>query len=69
MIKSLADAMLWDRDFEADEWFLDMPPAKKRENLDYLGIQEDDFLAVAPDPADKDLDGVRRALREICGRE
>jgi len=61
--------MLWDRDFEADERFLDMPPAKKRENLDYLGIDQGYFLAVAPDPADEDLDGVRQALREICGRE
>ena len=29
MIESLADALLWDTDFDADEWFLDMPPAEK----------------------------------------
>jgi hypothetical protein len=54
---------------DADEWFRDMPPARKREKLDDLGVDEDDLLTVAPDPADKDLAEVRRLLSGTRGRE
>jgi hypothetical protein len=46
---------------------MDADPAVSRSRRDELGIAEDYYTAIAPDPTDEQLDSVRRTLREVCG--
>lgn len=50
LIDSLSDAVLWDRDFEMAESFLDVDPGVSRQRRRLLGIDDDYFTTVAPDP-------------------
>jgi hypothetical protein len=64
----LANRILWaDGDHEGGPGFLDADPAVSRYCRDELGIAEDYYTAIAPDPTDEQLDSVRRTLREFCG--
>jgi hypothetical protein len=49
VVESLADRILWDRDYELGELFMDVPPANSRLMKQSLGIEPDYFVAVAPD--------------------
>ena len=50
LVDWLAEAVLWDRDFEMAETFLDVDPGISRQRRRLLGIEEDYFTQVAPDP-------------------
>jgi hypothetical protein len=50
LVDSLADAILWDRDFEMAESFLDVDPGVSHHRRRLLGIDDDYFTTVAPDP-------------------
>ncbi|MGB7345014.1 MAG: hypothetical protein WBD20_12440 [Pirellulaceae bacterium] len=50
LIDSLADAVLWDRDFEMAGDFLDAEPAVSQQRRRLLGIEEDYFASIVPDP-------------------
>ena len=50
LIECLTDAILWDRDFEMAESFLDADPGVSNQRRRLLGIDEDYFTNVAPDP-------------------
>jgi hypothetical protein len=64
----LANRILWDDgDHEVGPAFLDADPVVSRSCRDELGIAEDYYTAIAPDPTDEQLDSVRRTLREVCG--
>ena len=64
----LANRILWaDGDHEGGTAFMDADPAVSRSCRDELGIAEDYYTAIAPDPTDGQLDSVRRTLREVCG--
>src|SRR4051794_33363210 len=64
----LANRILWaDGDHEGGPGFLDADPAVSRYCRDELGIAEDYYTAIAPDPTDEPLDSVRRTLHEVCG--
>jgi hypothetical protein len=49
LIESLANRILWDRDFEMEDLFLDEAPEKTEIMKQYLGIDSDYFSAPAPD--------------------
>jgi hypothetical protein len=68
MIDVLNDAVLWDTDYDTDEFFLDALPEVRALDMEFLGIDEDYFKGIAPDPTDQELGEVRRELRELCGR-
>jgi hypothetical protein len=64
----LANRILWgDGDHEGGPGFMDADPAVSRSCRDELGIAEDYYTAIAPDPTDEQLDSVRRTLRDVCG--
>ena len=64
----LANRILWaDGDHENGPGFMDADPAVSRYCRNELGIAEDYYTAIAPDPTDEQLDSVRRTLREVCG--
>lgn len=54
-IEYLADAILWDRDFELAEDFLDADPRVSRRRRQLLGIRDDYFTRVPPDPKPSEL--------------
>jgi len=61
------DRVLWeDRDFEEEELFLDSGPEITGFLKEQLGIADDYFIGVAPDPTQ--LDSIRESLRQLCNR-
>ncbi|GAA4450154.1 MULTISPECIES: hypothetical protein [Novipirellula] len=50
LIERLTDAVLWDRDFEMADSFLDVDPGISDRRRRLLGIDADYFTCVAPDP-------------------
>ncbi len=50
LIDSLSDAILWDRDFELAESFLDDDPGVSDRRRRLLGIDDEYFTRIAPDP-------------------
>lgn len=54
-LEHLADAILWDRDFEMAEDFLDADPIESRHRRHLLGINDDYFTRIAPDPRPAEL--------------
>jgi hypothetical protein len=69
VLDSLMDRVLWgDRDFEAEELFLDSGPETTRFVKEQLGIADEYFIGVAPDPDSTQLDLIRESLRRLCNR-
>ncbi len=64
-IEYLADAILWDRDFEMAEDFLDADPRVSRHRRQLLGIREDYFTRVPPDPKPGELTGLISDTRAL----
>lgn len=50
LVDSLADAVLWDRDFEMAGAFLDESPGVSKQRRRLLGIDDDYFASISPDP-------------------
>ncbi|QDS91666.1 hypothetical protein FF011L_03970 [Roseimaritima multifibrata] len=50
VIDQLADSILWDRDYEIADSFLDAAPDKAQHHKVLLGIDDEYFTAIAPDP-------------------
>ena len=51
IIESLTDAILWDRDYEMADSFLDVDPGVSQQRRRLLGIDDNYFTQVAPDPS------------------
>ncbi len=68
LITALADAILWDRDFELADGFLDADPGVSRKRRRLLGIQDDYFTGVAPDPRPEEVDRLISWTRDIVRR-
>ncbi len=64
-VEQLADAILWDRDFEMAEDFLDADPRVSRRRRQLLGIRDDYFTRVAPDPRPSELPELIDATRAL----
>jgi hypothetical protein len=65
MVNELCDSILWDRDFEMAESFLDVDPGVSRHRRRLLGIDDDYFTAVAPDPRLGEVLGLASRTRDI----
>lgn len=50
LVNELCDSILWDRDFEMADGFLDLDPGVSRQRRRLLGIDDEYFTTVAPDP-------------------
>lgn len=69
MVESLADRVLWDRDFEL-EWILaDQEPKKANLMKQYLGINDEYFQSIAPDPDSEEFQRMHRALHLLTAHE
>jgi hypothetical protein len=65
LIDSLTDAILWDRDFEMADQFLDAEPGMSADHRRLLGISDDYFTRIAPDPRVRDVLRVVSQTRDI----
>jgi hypothetical protein len=65
LIESLADCILWDRDYEMAEAFLDDDPEQAAAKKMMLGIDEDYFTGLAPDPRDEQLGDVVASITRL----
>ncbi|MAI72492.1 MAG: hypothetical protein CMM01_16515 [Rhodopirellula sp.] len=65
VIDYLTDAILWDRDFEFSGNFLDMDPEILRERRQSLGIDDNYFTQIAPDPRPAEVAELVSATRKI----
>jgi hypothetical protein len=68
LLAFLADEILWDDDYDMTGLFVDRDPLGSRELMERMGIAEDYYTALAPDPTDDELVGTRQQLGELCGR-
>jgi hypothetical protein len=68
LIGCLADYVLWDDDW-ADEEIMDADPETARKRKRRLGINDDYYLAIAPDPTDGELDMARAILKRLLSDE
>ena len=64
-LESLADQILWDRDWELDE-ILDAPPELARKMKRHLRIHEDYFLALPDEPDDSQMRDAVSILRDLA---
>lgn len=65
MVEELADLILWDRDFEMAEVFLDIDPGVSRHRRRLLGIDDNYFTTVAPDPRPQEVFLLASRTRDI----
>ena len=65
LVDWLAEAVLWDRDFEMADTFLDVDPGISRQRRRLLGIEDDYFTQVAPDPRPEEAIQLASMTREI----
>ncbi len=65
VVETLSDYILWDNDFNSEGVFADAEPEYAQANYEGMGIDEDYFLAVPPDPRASNLDQIRKVLREL----
>lgn len=68
LIESLADAILWDRDYEMAESFLDAAPDLARQRRELLGIDDEYYIAIAPDPPAHEIPRLLGWTRSIVRR-
>lgn len=52
-VEELADRILWDSDYEDGDIYMDHPPEKSKELLDWMEIDDDYFTAIAEDLTDE----------------
>lgn len=64
-VDCLASAILWDRDFEFAETFLDADPEAARQRRKTLGITDDYFVMPAPDPSADKIDQLVSKTRDL----
>ena len=64
LIECLEGRVLWDRDWELEEQ-LDIEPVAGRRVKRELGIDNDYFVAVPPDPTDEEAERLLKELREL----
>ena len=67
LIDSLAGGVLWDEDWRDGESLMDADPRAGGEVKKLLGVDEDYYIAVQPDPTDEEIVGVLATLRRPKG--
>jgi hypothetical protein len=66
LVESLADRILWDRDYEMEYLFLDTAPDKAEVIKQHLGIDSEYFSAAAPDVAtDGEMERIYQRLDKL----
>ena len=67
VVHYLAYRILWDRDWEMADVFMDEPPAKARLLKQQMGIDDGYFQGIPPDPTERGVTLLRRRYQKLCG--
>lgn len=65
LVEVLSSQILWDNDFNSEACFVDASPEFAQETYEDMGIDDEYFLAVPPDPRNANLDQIRKLLQEL----
>jgi hypothetical protein len=65
LVSCLADGVLWDEDWKDNESLLDADPKASQAVKKLMGIDEAYYVAVPPDPTEKEMGGVWATLRGL----
>jgi hypothetical protein len=69
LVDACADRILWDRDYEDGDRFLDTPPEQAALLKELLRIDDDYYTTVPQDPTPHQLKECLRRLMKLCGRD
>ena len=65
LIECLEARVLWDADYLDEDLYADQAPETGQLLKDEMGVPDEYFTAVAPDPTDRDLEIARQKIRAI----
>ena len=65
LVSCLADGVLWDEDWRDSESLMDADPRASRAVKELMGIDEEYYIAVPPDPNDKEMEGIWATLQGL----
>jgi len=65
-MQCLHDAVLWDSDYLAENTLADLPPERSMDIKQRMGISDEYFRAVAPDPSPKQVAVLLAELNPLC---
>ncbi len=68
LLDMLMDRVLWDRDFDEEDLVLDAEPELGHHLKTELGIADEYFTAIAPEPNDDQLASIRETLHQLSQR-
>lgn len=68
LVEWLADNILWDRDYEIADCFLDVAPDKAQHRKLLLGIDDEYFTAIAPDPLPEEVPRLLTETQRLARR-
>lgn len=66
LVEVLDFYLLWDDDWETPEMVMDKDPETARRIKEHLSIDDDYYVAIAPDPTDAEIAQARVTLRQIA---
>ena len=69
LIESLADQILWDRDFEMASLFLDEDPRQSATRREVMGIDANYFVQIPPDPRPSEMPSLVSATQALIRRK
>ena len=64
-VEILENCVLWDDDWRSDGLFMDAPPEASRLPKEFLGIPDDYYTAIPPDPTEAELEESRARLQKL----
>ncbi len=62
VLDEIEERILWDADYEMEDAFMDLPPEQAQLKRDMFGIDDDYFVAVAPEPSEAEYEAARNQL-------
>ena len=65
LVCCLSDSVLWDEDWRDSESLLDVDPKASQAVKKLMGIDDDYYVAVPPDPTEKEMEGIWAKLRGL----
>ena len=65
LVEFLETRLLWDADYLDEGLYADQAPEAGQFLKDQMGVPDEYFTAVAPDPTDRDLDVARQKIRGL----
>lgn len=65
IIDMLASHVLWDADYDMEEFFMDASPELAEFQRQRMGIADDYFTDIPPDPTPEQMKKVRAGLRRL----